>query len=98
MPRKHAPRPCRCNDLEARLQRVEELASSNRRELDIQFRRIADLQAALDSPMAEGRRKTSNAKPDGHSDIRADGKPDGKADRKRDDKRKWFWPGGDGVR
>jgi hypothetical protein len=29
--------------LEARLQRVEELASSNRRELDIQFRRIADL-------------------------------------------------------
>jgi hypothetical protein len=58
--RKHTRRPCRCNDLEARLQRVEELASSNRRELDIQFRRIADLQAALDSPMADGRRKKSD--------------------------------------
>jgi hypothetical protein len=57
--RKHTPRPCRCTDLEARLQRVEELATSNRRELDIQFRRIADLQAALDSPMADGRRKKS---------------------------------------
>jgi hypothetical protein len=35
---------------------VEELASSNRKELDIQFRRIAELQAVLDSPMANGRR------------------------------------------
>ena len=63
MARKHTPRPCRCNDLEARLQRVEELAGSNRRELDIQFRRIADLQAALDSPMADGRRRRLTPNP-----------------------------------
>jgi hypothetical protein len=88
VPRKHTP--CRCNDLEARLQRVEELASSNRRELDIQFRRIADLQAALDSPMADGRRRKSDVKPDGQ--------PDGKANKKADGKGKWFWPGGDSLR
>ena len=80
MARKNTVPPCRCADLEARLQRVEELASSNRRELDIQFRRIADLQAAIDSPMAEGRRRKAN------------GKPDGKADGKADGKTKW-WPG-----
>lgn len=91
MPRKHAPRPCRCNDLEARLQRVEELASSNRRELDIQFRRIADLQAALDSPMADGRRRRSDAKPNEQPDARGDGQ----AAATTDGKSKWFWPGGD---
>ena len=90
MARKHTPRPCRCNDLEARLQRVEELASSNRRELDIQFRRIADLQAALDSPMADGRRRKSDARPDGE--------PDGNGNKKGDGKGKWFWPGRDGFR
>jgi hypothetical protein len=68
--------------LEARLQRVEELATSNRRELDIQFRRIADLQAALDSPMADGRRRKSDAK--------SDGQPDGKANAKGDGKNKTF--------
>ena len=91
MARKHTPRPCRCNDLEARLQRVEELASSNRRELDIQFRRIADLQAALDSPMADGRRRRSDAKPNEQPDARSDGK----AGATTDGKSKWFWPGGD---
>ena len=83
MAKKHTLRPCRCTDLEARLQRVEELAGSNRRELDIQFRRIADLQAALDSPMADGRRRRSDAKPDEQADSETGGKS------------KWFWPGGD---
>jgi hypothetical protein len=55
--RKTTARPCRCEELEARLQRVEELALSNRRELDIQFRRMADLQASFDSRMADGRRR-----------------------------------------
>lgn len=91
MARKHTLRSCRCNDLEARLQRVEELAGSNRRELDIQFRRIADLQAALDSPMADGRRRRSDAKPDEPPDARGDVK----AAAKTDVKSKWFWPGGD---
>ena len=90
MAKKHTLRSCRCNDLEARLQRVEELAGSNRRELDIQFRRIADLQAALDSPMADGRRRRSDAKPDEQPDARGDVKA-----AKTDVKSKWFWPGGD---
>jgi hypothetical protein len=42
---------------------VEELASSNRKELDIQFRRIAELQAVLDSPMANGRHTGKNGTP-----------------------------------
>ena len=61
--RKQTARGCRCEDLEARLARVEELARSNRKELDIQFRRIADLQAALDSPIANGRRKERRKPP-----------------------------------
>jgi hypothetical protein len=61
-------RPCRCEELEARLQRVEELALANRRELDLQFRRMADLQAAFDSPMANGRRRQENGKSDGKAD------------------------------
>jgi hypothetical protein len=65
--RKNTTRPCRCDELEARLQRVEELARSNRRELDIQFRRMADLQAAVDSPMAHGRRREGNGQSDGKS-------------------------------
>jgi len=60
--RKNTASPCRCNELEARLQRVEELARSNRRELDIQFRRLADLQASFDSPMADGRRRQGMVK------------------------------------
>ena len=35
-------------DLYARLAKVEEIARSNRRELDLQFQRIAQMQAALD--------------------------------------------------
>jgi hypothetical protein len=62
--RKPTFRPCRCDDLEARLERVEELARSNRRELDIQFRRIAELQAALDSPMENTRRKVAGKRAD----------------------------------
>ncbi len=67
MTRKKTSRQCRCDDLEARLERVEELARSNRRELDIQFQRIADLQAMFDSPIAERNRRKSDgkAKPDG---------------------------------
>jgi len=42
---------------------VEELARSNRKELDVQFRRIADLQAVLDSPIANGRRKERRKPP-----------------------------------
>ena len=60
--------PCRCADLESRLERVEELARSNRRELDIQFRRIADLQAALDSPLLDRRRRKANGKANGKAD------------------------------
>ena len=51
------------DDLEARLARVEQLAQSYRKELDIQFRRIADLQAVIDSPMADGRRKERRKPP-----------------------------------
>ena len=35
-------------DVERRLGDVEDLAKANRRELDLQFRRMADLQAELD--------------------------------------------------
>ena len=63
MARKQTARGCRCDDLEARLRRVEELARSNRKELDVQFRRIADLQAVLDSPIANGRRKERRKPP-----------------------------------
>jgi len=42
---------------------VEQLAQSYRRELDIQFRRIADLQAMVDSPIANGRRKERRKPP-----------------------------------
>ena len=35
-------------DLYERLSKVEELARSNRRELELQFQRIAQMQAALD--------------------------------------------------
>ena len=55
--RKNTPVRCRCDDLEARLQRMEELVTSNRKELDIQFQRLADLQAVLDSPTVERRRR-----------------------------------------
>ena len=85
--RKNTHRACRCDDLEERLQRVEDLARSNRRELDIQFRRIADLQASIDSPMANGRRKGN----------KSDGKADGKTHAKSN-KHKWFSSGGDGAR
>ena|SRR5437016_11483662 len=61
--RKQTARGCRCDDLEARLARVEQLAQSYRRELDIQFRRIADLQAMVDSPIANGRRKERRKPP-----------------------------------
>ena len=61
--RKQTARVCRCDDLEARLARVEQLAQSYRRELDIQFRRIADLQAMVDSPIANGRRKEKRKPP-----------------------------------
>jgi hypothetical protein len=65
--RKQTSRACRCDELEVRLERVEELARSHGRELAIQFRRIADLQATVDNSMARvGRRK-------------GDGKGDGKA-------------------
>jgi hypothetical protein len=50
MARNTTPSRCRCADLEERLELVEEMAKSYRKELDIQFRRIADLQAMLDSP------------------------------------------------
>ena len=63
MARKQTARGCRCDDLEARLARVEQLAQSYRRELDIQFRRIADLQAMVDSPIANGRRKEKRKPP-----------------------------------
>jgi hypothetical protein len=53
--------------VEARLERIEELARSNRRELDIQFRRIADLQAAIDSQAGNLVRR----KPDGKADSKA---------------------------
>jgi len=82
--RKTTARLCRCNELEARVERVEELARSNRRELDIQFRRLADLQAAVDSPMADGRRRQGNAKGD-----KGDGRTGGKVT-----KHKWFSTGG----
>jgi hypothetical protein len=42
---------------------VEELAHSNRKELDIQFKRIAQMQALLDSPVANGRRKERRKAP-----------------------------------
>jgi hypothetical protein len=54
---------CRCDDLEARLERIEQLALSNRKELDIQFRRIAQLQAIVDSPIANGRHKQGRRLP-----------------------------------
>jgi hypothetical protein len=84
MARKNTARRCRCADLEARLARVEELARSNRRELDIQFQRIADLQAMFDSPMAERRRRKSDKL----------NPPDGKANGKG----RAIWPDGDGFR
>ena len=72
--RKDTPPRCRCDALEARLERVEELARSNRRELDIQFRRIADLQATLDSPIENGRKKKVEKPkwnwPDGDGELR----------------------------
>jgi hypothetical protein len=46
-----------------RLRRVEELVQSNRKELDIQLQRIADLQALLDSPTLDRRRGEAPAKP-----------------------------------
>ena len=72
--RKKTSRPCRCDDLEARLERIEELARSNRRELDIQFRRLADLQAAFDSPSARERRRETGRKGNGKDNGRGDGK------------------------
>ena len=36
------------SDFHERLSKVEELARSNRRELELQFQRIAQMQAALD--------------------------------------------------
>jgi hypothetical protein len=54
--RKATARQCRCDALETRLSRVEALARSNRKELDIQFQRLADLQALFDSPLMARRR------------------------------------------
>ena len=61
------------------------MARSNRRELEIQFRRLADLQAAVDSPMAHRRRRLA----DGNGDSKADGKGN---------KHKWFSTDGEGFR
>ena len=72
MPRKQTPKPCRCDDLEARLERIEELARSHRRELDIQFQRIADLQARLDSPLVDRRRRPPPPEVRGRGDGHAD--------------------------
>jgi len=51
---------CRCDELEARLERLEAQARGNRKELDIQLQRIADLQAMLDSPIERRRRRDAN--------------------------------------
>ena len=39
----------RAEDIVRRLTEVEELARANRRELELQFRRIADMQAEIDA-------------------------------------------------
>ena len=57
MARKDTPDRCRCDELEERLELVERLAKANRRELDIQLQRMADMQALLDSPLVDSRRR-----------------------------------------
>jgi hypothetical protein len=52
----------RYEDLSRRLERVEELARSNRKELDIQLQRIADLQAIVDSPLLHRQRRVAMRK------------------------------------
>ena len=61
MARKETTARGRYQALEARLERVEALLRSNRHELDIQLQRIADLQALLDSPLVERRRRLVTA-------------------------------------
>ncbi len=96
--RKKTSRSCRCDELEARLERVEELARANRRELDIQFRRLADLQAEFDSPMAQGRRRETDGK-DGKGNGQSDGKSVSKLKEKPATRHRWFSSdGGDGFR
>jgi hypothetical protein len=97
--RKKTSRSCRCDELEARLERVEELARANRRELDIQFRRMADLQAEFDSPMAQGRRRESGGKGDGKGNGQSDAKSVGKLKERSANRHRWLSSDdGDGFR
>jgi hypothetical protein len=49
----------RADDLDRRLTELEDLARANRRELELQFRRIAQIQVDLDSLLKAGRSNLS---------------------------------------
>jgi hypothetical protein len=67
----------RADDLDRRLSELEDLARANQRELELQFRRIAQIQVDLDSLLKAGR---SNPTPPSFSHEQSQSGPESRID------------------